>query len=59
MYNPPEGSRRYHNNEIWEEIGNDIMAFTTNETPFLVIGDLNARTGSLSDFPKDNHEIRG
>ena len=37
-------------NEIWDEISTDILKFTSINTPFLLLGDMNVRIGILSDM---------
>ena len=52
LYNPLYTSR-YHDAALLENIANDIL-YSNDETPYLVIGDLNARTGELLDFNETN-----
>ena len=49
IYSPPETSN-YYLNEIWDELSTDILKFTSINTPSLLLGDMNARTGILSDM---------
>ena len=53
IYSPPETSN-YYLNEIWDEISTDILKFTSINTPFLLLGDMNARTGIFSDMSNDD-----
>ena len=48
-YNPPEASK-YHKADITEEITDDIISMSSELNAYLLIGDLNARTGKLKDF---------
>ena len=48
-YNPPEASK-YHKADITEEISDDILSMSSKLNAYLLIGDLNARTGKLKDF---------
>ena len=41
-------------NEIWDEISTDILKIISISTPFLLLGDMNARTGILSDMSNDD-----
>ena len=52
IFSPLETSN-YYLNEIWDEISTDILKFTSINTPFLLLGDMNARTGILSDMSND------
>ena len=57
LYSPPESSN-YYTDDFWDELQTDILDLTTNNTPFLLIGDINARTGETSDFAhSDNLNI--
>jgi hypothetical protein len=47
-YIPPEKSK-YFENEIFEELENDIILFSSRGN-ILLLGDLNARTSKLEDF---------
>ena len=49
IYSPPESSN-YYSDEIWEELNNDLLNITKENTPFLLIGDINARIGNISEF---------
>ena len=49
LYSPPESSK-YYSDELWDELKTDILYLTTDNTPFLLIGDINARTGEMSEF---------
>ena len=53
IYSPPETSN-YYSNEIWDEMSTDILNYTSFNTPFLIIGDMNARTGILSDISNND-----
>ena len=57
IYIPHEGSR-YHFNEIFDEICSDYLQILTEyNVPIMLIGDFNARTGLLDDFPIENDII--
>ena len=48
-YNPPENSH-YCNKDIYDEISIYMLKNCTLNSPILLIGDLNSRTGVLPDF---------
>ena len=49
-YNPP-GKSNYCNKDIYDDISLRLFKYRTNiNTPFVLIGDLNSRTGLLPDF---------
>ena len=48
-YNPPESSK-YCNKEIYDEISADLLARSNSNSPVIMIGDFNSRTGDLQDF---------
>ena len=62
-------SASYHNPEMFTDISNDIVALKARfDMPFILLGDFNARTGSLQDFFDDDgfferqvglHELEG
>ena len=43
-------SSTYYNDEIFEELNKDTLAFCKTTTPIQVIGDFNGRTGLLNDI---------
>jgi hypothetical protein len=47
-YIPPEKSN-YFENEIFEELENDLVLFSSKAN-ILLLGDLNARTSKLEDY---------
>ena len=49
VYIPPEGSV-YSNIDIYSSIENDILNLNVNDSHICMIGDFNARCGTLSDF---------
>ena len=53
VYLPPEGSD-YSNNDSLSEIESDLLPFVESCRYFYVIGDLNARTGTTSEFLEFN-----
>ena len=53
VYLPPEGSD-YSNNDSLSEIESDLLPFVESCRYFYVIGDLNARTGTASEFLEFN-----
>ena len=50
LYCPPETSK-YYPEDLWDDLKTEILELTTNDTPFLLIGDMNARTREILDFP--------
>ena len=56
-YNPPEASK-YHKADITEEISDDILSMSSKLNAYLLIGDLNARTGKLKDFDLEKNMER-
>ena len=48
-YNPPENSE-YCNKEFYDELSLLLLKKCHISSPFILIGDLNARTGELADF---------
>ena len=58
IYSQPASSK-YYSEEVWEALENDLIYMTNNEVPFCILGDMNGRTGTESEFleiPK-NEEI--
>ena len=49
IYSQPSNSV-YYSEDMWDELEHDILNLTTNDTPFLIIGDMNGRVGELSEF---------
>ena len=49
MYNPPENSK-YCNKDIYEEVSLNLFKYSNSDSPIILIGDLNSRTGDLLDF---------
>ena len=60
IYSPPVNSK-YFCEGIWDEIKNELLTMTTNDTPTIIMGDMNARTGLLNDHstqtPEDDHPL--
>ena len=57
IYSPPESSN-YYSDDIWEDLSNDLLNTTTENTPFLLLGDINIRSGNISEFTQpDNINI--
>ena len=48
-YNQPQSSR-YHNSELIDDISSDIMAMSSSSCPFLIVGDMNGKTGTQIDY---------
>ena len=58
IYNPPINSR-YYNPNVIEDIGLDILDVCENDSPILLIGDMNARISNIIDYTTiDNKEIK-
>ena len=53
LYCPP-GTSKYYPEDLWDDLKTEILELTTNDTPFLLIGDMNARTGEILEFPHLN-----
>ena len=49
IYNPPKNSK-YYNSDLIEDIETDILDFCNDGSQFLLIGDMNARTGIVDDY---------
>ena len=49
IYNPPDTSK-YCNKNLFDDIGVELMKYTTETSRIMLIGDLNARTGVLPDM---------
>ena len=58
IYSPPENSK-YFCDDIWDDIKNDLLSITTNDTPSIIMGDTNASTGILCDHSTqlDSHTL--
>ena len=58
IYSPPENSK-YFCDDICDDIKNDLLSMSTKDTPSIIMGDMNARTGILCDhssqLPEDSH----
>ena len=48
LYIPPENSE-YNRKDIFDELGQDIIDLTNSDSPYLLIGDLNSRTGTIDE----------
>ncbi len=59
IYSQPANSL-YYNEEIWEDLEDDILNLTTNETPFCIIGDMNGRVGEEIEFysPEERMDLK-
>ena len=52
-YNPPSNSK-YCNKDLYDEISIQLLKRSCIESPLMIIGDLNSRTGTLLDYdPED------
>ena len=49
IYTQPKASK-YYTDEIWDNIELDILNLTGGDTPFTIIGDMNGRVGTTSEF---------
>ena len=50
VYIPHEASK-YHDNEIFDELSEDIISLKSSyEVPICIMGDFNSRTSTLDDF---------
>ena len=45
---------KYYDDSIFEELNRDILKFSDEGTPVLLMGDINARTGNLNDNYEDS-----
>ena len=45
---------KYYKPNLLEEIGVDILDVCKNESPIMIIGDINARTSNLIDYTLTN-----
>jgi exonuclease III len=54
-YNPPDSSK-YCNKNIYEDISTILLTTCKPESPFLLIGDLNSRTGDLLDYQDETDD---
>ena len=52
VYIPPESSP-YFKDDIFDDISNDINNFENLQTPIMLCGDFNSRTGKLLDYVPD------
>ena len=57
-YNPPINSN-YCNKTFYEDISTELLTTHSLDTPFLLIGDLNSRTGELTDFYDSDDDNKG
>ena len=55
-YNPPENSK-YCNKNIYDDFSEILLRTCNTNTPFLLIGDLNSRTGDLTDYQDETDDI--
>ena len=56
IYSPPKNSK-YFAEDIWEILKSEFLTLTTSNTPCILIGDVNARTGGLLDYHEpDNND---
>ena len=57
VYIPHEASK-YHDNEIFDEINEDIISLKSSyDVPICIIGDFNSRTSTLDDFVTLDEQI--
>ena len=49
IYAPPEKSH-YLSTSFWEDLEGELISLTSVNSPTVIIGDLNARTGNLPDY---------
>ena len=49
IYSQPALSK-YYRDTVWEDLESDIISFSSENTPLLIIGDMNGRTGERTDF---------
>ena len=54
-YNPPINSK-YCNKNIYDEFSEILLTKYNKNTPFLLIGDLNSRTGDLLDYQDETDD---
>ena len=48
-YNPPDNSK-YCNKEFYDDISTNLIKHSNLNSPIILLGDLNSRTGELPDF---------
>ena len=48
-YNPPENSK-YCNKDFFSDLSQDLLQTSNNNSPLILLGDLNARVGELPDY---------
>jgi len=57
VYIPHESSVHNHNG-LYDELIDDLITVTASyDSPILLLGDFNSRSGTLSDFPESNDEL--
>ena len=49
MYIPHENSRHWHA-ELFDHLTEDMLLLSNHDLPYIILGDLNSRTGNLPDF---------
>ena len=54
QFTPPPNTSKYFNKNIWHELKCDLFNVSTTQSPIIIIGDMNARVGLLSDFQKSD-----
>ena len=54
-YNPPSNSD-YCNKNIYEDLSENLLTTCNTDTPLLLIGDLNSRTGELLDYQDETDD---
>ena len=55
IYNTPINSK-YYNPNVFEDTGLDILDICGNDSPILLIGDINARVSNIIDYTIANNE---
>ena len=48
---------KYFTPSIFDELNGDILSFCNQDTPLIIMGDMNARTASLEEQPTDSPMI--
>ena len=55
IYSQPHLSK-YYRESVWSDLEADIISLSTDTTPFCILGDMNARTGTRPDFEEDRND---
>ena len=55
IYSQPYSSK-YYRESVWSDLEADIISLSTDTTPFCIVGDMNARTGTRPDFEEDRND---